>query len=1841
MSKKNQKVDELDLDDDLDFKDFDMGFEDVGEDREPKSKPVKSFAKGVKKGLSDTEQIKSVFRKNLPEEYGKAFDMLGDVASGTRQFSDDIINESKPLISDLASAADKFLPNNFKRIKEKLQNIQEWAKPEDQRKGGPSKEEMENSTIGIELGRIFEQQQKVEEIKEKVDRKEKALDRGISIAQHKDILSVLIKNANANIASGNYTTTINAAWQRKSLETSYRSLFVLKDILVEQKKSNAAAIANLISITKNTALPEYRKTERDEAFLQEARARFSSKLIDASHNFFAKGIKKFKSDIKGTVQDLSSLSGMLAMAGDMHQMEQEFDPSTLEDTLAKGAGSMLGKFIIGKVGAKGFELVKKNPKLVNNILRGSNILKGMQDNAPGMFKEYISNKANEGSGLFQYLDNIFEFNKQDASLKHYDPKNIFNAAPFTNKVAHSITDVIPGYLARILLELKTDNISRGVKTTDNSLDLLKFDYRTNKFSTSAKIIQSIKKSISSEELGKSANHYFKESLGRIEDKTELSDEERNHVSNALMKIGSSGASLMPSNMTNVDFWLDYVPDYQLAEKMVDTMREIYGTDNNMDFNKTVDVNQQREALKFQDAIRKLPSIKKDFTSQAQYLVDVGLLDEAIKAGLIDKDRINYDLIDKNTTAVTSSFKGLAEKPEDYIKNYIESKNSKGDADSGIIDSATKYLNKKIHKKDKHGNEILDWKDDKPIIGYEGGDKSRPIYGEIGISDEAKKTNIRDPKDSVLGNIMRLPMKLWNYKPDVEDGGATTNLGPMAQDLKKQFGESVAPGGKTIDLVNANGVAMKGIQEVGLQFQTLKKKFENFMGEDKEGKAPTGESSYIPPDQLSALRGIYYNTSVIMKQNSAMINISAEGLKNLAVGLGTKLGELDLSAAGDKIQQQYDKASKFVKENSAASLLGKLGDFITDKGGDALKGGIERGKKYGGMIFGRTNSLLSNIKDTVGGISTNIKLKALETFDVYVKGEDEPRMINLKIKANRYLDFSNNMTPIKTRADIKKIETIIVEIDETGNIINTVLTKEELENTYFVNVYKNIVEKAIDGIAGFTFKKAKQVLGLAWRGAKGSLDVLSKGKNVLYNVLDQPVDIYIKDKLDKPVLLAKKMREGIYTDAHDGSVITRPSNIKGAVFDTEKKELALSNDEFKEGLVDLNNKPISKSPLLKAAGVIVGAGAAITKWTLKKAGQMPGVLGKLAKSGTELLKDFFGNIPGFSFGFFGQESVDILKDIRAILKYQAGLGGDPKELAKATGSAIKQEVVKALKNPLAKQFTPGSLASSALTTLTNKNASNENINAPRSANDERSTSSNGDPSTLFKLVGGAASIGGGLLGKLKGRPGVLGKIGNFFGKEPKEKEEEDKDPNKDPKKEGLFSKLSKKLSNLKDNLKSNETTKKAVQIGADGKEYVNGLRKGSWQERLANLTNVNKEKIRDKLDVKNYATKNIFTMMAEMVGAVRKKLSSWLGSKDDPEELAKDIADGDFGGGDNKKKRKRKNKTKGARPGNANPGNANPGNAKGGGFFRRPTSVTGTALRVGAGMYAANSAYDAYQNVQDGNYGDAALDAGKAALSGTFAAGGLGGLASAVSTVGGKAFGLGKGLVSKIGLKGLGIAGLGYGAYSAYDNFQQGNYGSAALDAALTIGGAAIMLGKGGALAAALFNPVSLTVAGIAAATALTGYGLYKGYKYLTRKEFNTTEKMRFLEYGLRGADIDQMRVIYEFEEYLESISKTTKETWQLDEKKFEIKKALSIFDINEKDQARADSFLNWLTYRFKPIFSKWKLLVKNVSGQDKISWLEKAPDDKLFEVYKLFRLSNDAYPVCGSTDMIPGCKNHL
>ena len=50
----------------------------------------------------------------------------------------------------------------------------------------------------------------------------------------------------------------------------------------------------------------------------------------------------------------------------------------------------------------------------------------------------------------------------------------------------------------------------------------------------------------------------------------------------------------------------------------------------------------------------------------------------------------------------------------------------------------------------------------------------------------------------------------------------THTGPMAQRVRASMGESVAPGGKVIDLVSMNGKLMAGVQALSRDVTTLKR-----------------------------------------------------------------------------------------------------------------------------------------------------------------------------------------------------------------------------------------------------------------------------------------------------------------------------------------------------------------------------------------------------------------------------------------------------------------------------------------------------------------------------------------------------------------------------------------------------------------------------------------------------------------------------------------------------------------------------------------------------------------------------------------------------------------------------------------------------------------------------------------------------------------------------------------------------------------------------------------------------------------------------------------------------------
>ena len=98
--------------------------------------------------------------------------------------------------------------------------------------------------------------------------------------------------------------------------------------------------------------------------------------------------------------------------------------------------------------------------------------------------------------------------------------------------------------------------------------------------------------------------------------------------------------------------------------------------------------------------------------------------------------------------------------------------------------------------------------------------------DLGIaSDKNIKTGTGKPASGkkALAQIAATPVESgWKYDPAKggPDDGGQPHTGPMAQTVRRTMGESMAPGGTKIDLVNMNGKLMAGMQELTKRVKKL-------------------------------------------------------------------------------------------------------------------------------------------------------------------------------------------------------------------------------------------------------------------------------------------------------------------------------------------------------------------------------------------------------------------------------------------------------------------------------------------------------------------------------------------------------------------------------------------------------------------------------------------------------------------------------------------------------------------------------------------------------------------------------------------------------------------------------------------------------------------------------------------------------------------------------------------------------------------------------------------------------------------------------------------------------------
>lgn len=211
-------------------------------------------------------------------------------------------------------------------------------------------------------------------------------------------------------------------------------------------------------------------------------------------------------------------------------------------------------------------------------------------------------------------------------------------------------------------------------------------------------------------------------------------------------------------------------------------------------------------------------------------------------------------------------------------------------------------------------------------------------------------------------------------------------------------------------------------------------------------------------------------------------------------------------------------------------------------------------------------------------------------------------------------------------------------------------------------------------------------------------------------------------------------------------------------------------------------------------------------------------------------------------------------------------------------------------------------------------------------------------------------------------------------------------------------------------------------------------------------------------------------------------------------------------------------------------------------------------------------------------------------------------------------------------KGLGLAGAAYGAYSAYQNLKEGNYGAAALDGGLAIAGAAMTPGLGSALmTGASFlatNPIGWAILG----TAAVGYGAYKAWNYFKNNKINEPVIARMLQYGFKENEEDYMKKVMEFERLL---GEATTPSGEIDRSALgkNLKDILKIFEIKEDDQAQIQKWGNWYNHRFSPVYKKAMAAVRSIKPNGTLVDATSFKDKDLDAYYTAITPSPGSYTI--------------
>lgn len=546
FGKKGREVktetDDFDFDwDDLELPTYDFGIDGFGDKDSVSKSPIKRVMSGFKNELLNTDVEKTV-KDVLPKGYGQLFDLKDELEKSVMEVKTEAVKEFQSNKGTYKRLANQVLDVGLategipKGMRDKLEKYKNKLKDDfgDFAFKEKTKEQRDEAEINASLADIFKVNTLQAAVKEKKDDVRAEYREQIEYKRHQDNQSQLndIRLSVGRLA--NYQDKININFQRKSLEMQLRSYKAQLVQLDELKRFSADVKNELQGIRKNTALADFQKLSLTDA----ARSHWRNRLIgNVSDKLFSEQgiagrlIGNVKSQMIDVIRNSSGVAGMtgetLAMmlenaeGGDPYVFAGQMAGKAARHYAIKGARSYITKKTGLEKHANRFEMSMLNIEPIlrkwarenqgdldsfqtedgkwdlsgisDSLLNDSGIKQSLGDIAPNERRGVIMKSLRTlGSGFITRILKPFtarlisNTTSLDTTIKRDSLGDLRQPAVINKHFTKSVTEIIPGYLARILREVTV------LRTGNDKTPLTVYDPIKGKFSTANQMAGSIR-----------------------------------------------------------------------------------------------------------------------------------------------------------------------------------------------------------------------------------------------------------------------------------------------------------------------------------------------------------------------------------------------------------------------------------------------------------------------------------------------------------------------------------------------------------------------------------------------------------------------------------------------------------------------------------------------------------------------------------------------------------------------------------------------------------------------------------------------------------------------------------------------------------------------------------------------------------------------------------------------------------------------------------------------------------------------------------------------------------------------------------------------------------------------------------------------------------------------------------------------------------------------------------------------------------------------------------------------------------------------------------------------------